>query len=67
MGQALSATSEDEAADLWSQAQDIVEEDLPTIPLVNSTPPAAASARVHGINGSGALNEYFNTVWVEQE
>ena len=40
--------------------------DLPTIPLDNSTPPAAAQADVMGVVGSGALNEYFNTAWLDR-
>jgi peptide/nickel transport system substrate-binding protein len=67
MNRALASTDEQEAADLWSQAQDMVAEDLPTIPLVHSTPPAAAGANVRGIVGSGALNEYFNTAWLAGE
>lgn len=66
MGEALASTDEAEAADLWSQAQDLVKADLPTIPLVHSTPPAAAAAKVKGIIGSGALNEYFNTAWISE-
>jgi hypothetical protein len=33
---------------------------------VHSTPPAAAQAYVKGIVGSGALNEYFNTAWLDK-
>ena len=67
MAQALESTDEAAAADLWSQAQDLVRADLPTIPLIHSTPPAAAKATVKGIVGSGALNEYFNTAWISAE
>lgn len=66
MGDALASTDEAEAATLWSQAQDLVKADLPTIPLIHSTPPAAAAAAVKGIVGSGALNEYFNTAWISR-
>lgn len=66
MAQALESTDEATAADLWAQAQDLVAADLPTIPLIHSTPPAAAKATVMGITGSGALNEYFNTAWINE-
>ncbi len=66
MGQALASTDEAVATDLWNQAQDLVAADLPTIPLIHSTPPAAAAAKVKGITGSGALNEYFNTAWIDE-
>ena len=66
MGQALSSIDEAERKALWEKAQDLVGADLPTIPLVNSTPPAAAQSYVKGVVGSGALNEYFNTVWLDK-
>jgi hypothetical protein len=36
------------------------------VPLVNSTTPAAAQAYVEGFVGSGAMNEYLNTVWLNR-
>jgi peptide/nickel transport system substrate-binding protein len=66
MNQALSSVDEAEQQELWEKAQDLVGADLPTIPLVNSTPPAAAQADVKGVVGSGALNEYFNTAWLDR-
>ena len=41
----------------WEEAQDILATDLPTIPLIHSTPPAAASADIKGFLGAGDLNE----------
>jgi hypothetical protein len=35
---------------------------MPTIPIVNSTPPGAYSSKVHGFVGAGNAIEYFNTV-----
>lgn len=66
MNDALAATDEATAQSLWEKAQDLVRADLPTVPLINSTPPAAARADVKGFVGSGALNEYFNTVWLDR-
>lgn len=66
MAKALESTDEATATELWSQAQDLVRADLPTIPLIHSTPPAAAKATIKGIIGSGALNEYFNTAWIDE-
>jgi peptide/nickel transport system substrate-binding protein len=50
----------------WTDAQNILAKDLPTVPLVNSKPPAAAKADVMGFVGSGNLTEYFNTVWLNR-
>ena len=66
MNDALAATDEATAKTLWEHAQDLLKKDLPTVPLINSTPPAAASATVMGFVGSGALNEYLNTVWLNR-
>jgi peptide/nickel transport system substrate-binding protein len=66
MNDALAATDEATAQSLWEHAQDLLAADLPTVPLINSTPPAAARAVVMGFVGSGGLNEYFNTVWLDE-
>jgi peptide/nickel transport system substrate-binding protein len=62
----LAATSDAEAAAAWGQAQDILAKDLPTVPLVNSKPPAAAKADVKGFIGAGNLTELMNTVWLDR-
>ncbi len=49
----------------WGQAQDLIAADLPTIPIVNSTPPGAMTSKVHGFVGAGNAIEYFNTVWIQ--
>jgi ABC-type transport system substrate-binding protein len=66
MKQAESAPSEAEANTLWEQAQDKILADMPTVPLVNSKPPAGAKAYVKGFVGSGALTEYLNSVWLDK-
>jgi len=66
MNDALAATDEATAKSLWEKAQDLLRADLPTVPLINSTPPAAARADVMGFVGSGGLNEYFNSVWLDR-
>lgn len=66
MNEALAATDEATAKALWEKAQDLIRADMPTVPLVNSTPPAAARADVKGFVGSGNLTEYFNTVWLDR-
>jgi peptide/nickel transport system substrate-binding protein len=63
---AESATDDATAGAAWSDAQDILGHDLPTIPLVNSQPPAAAKAYVKGFVGSGNLTEFFNSVWLDK-
>jgi peptide/nickel transport system substrate-binding protein len=67
MLQALEATDPAEASQLWSDAQDMLAADLPTVPLLHSTPPGAASARVQGFVGAGNLNELLNSVWLSEE
>jgi len=66
MNDGLAATDEATAKSLWEHAQDLLAADLPTVPLINSTPPAAAAADVMGFVGSGALTEFFNTVWLDR-
>jgi peptide/nickel transport system substrate-binding protein len=66
MNDALAATDEATAQSLWEHAQDLLRADIPTVPLINSTPPAAARAVVKGFVGSGGLNEYFNSVWLDE-
>ena len=62
----LSAATEEEAAEAWETAQDILAEDFPTVPLVHSKPPAAASADIKGFLGAGNLNEPFYPVWLDR-
>jgi peptide/nickel transport system substrate-binding protein len=66
MNDALAATDDATAKSLWEHAQDLLRADMPTVPLINSTPPAAAQAYVKGFVGSGGLNEYLNTVWLDK-
>jgi peptide/nickel transport system substrate-binding protein len=66
MNDALAATDEATAKSLWEHAQDLLAADLPTVPLINSTPPAAASVDVKDFVGNGALTEFFNTVWLDR-
>jgi len=63
---ALAAPTQDQANQDWGQAQDLLAQDMPTVPLVNSTPPGAYTSKVHGFVGAGNLVEYFNTVWLSQ-
>jgi peptide/nickel transport system substrate-binding protein len=60
------ATDSATAATAWGDAQDILARDLPTIPIVNSKPPAAAKADVMGFVGAGNLEELFNSVWLNR-
>jgi len=65
MLQALQAPSADQANQLWGQVQDLIAPDMPTVPIVNSTPPGAYTSKVHGFVGAGNAIEYFNTVWIQ--
>ena len=62
MLQALQAPTLDAANPLWGQVEDLLAADMPTIPIVNSTPPGAYNSKVHGFVGAGNAIEYFNTV-----
>ena len=64
--QAEKATDPAVAKPLWEQAQDQIAKDMPTVPIVNSTPPAAAKADVKGFVGSGNLTELLNSVWLDR-
>jgi len=66
MEAALQATTADTANTDWQKAQDIIVQDMPTLPLVNSAPPGAAKKTVQGFVGAGNLTEYFNSVWISK-
>jgi hypothetical protein len=36
------------------------------VPIVNSQPPGADTAKVHGFVGASNGIEYFNTVWLSK-
>lgn len=64
MNDALAAPDEATQKQLWEKAQDLIAADLPSIPIVNSTPPAVAQTYVKGFVGAGNLDEAFNSVWL---
>ncbi len=66
MNDALAAPDQATQQTLWTQAQDMIAADLPTIPMLNSTPPAVAGAYVKGFVGAGNLDEVMNTVWLSK-
>jgi len=66
MKDAEAATDDATAKSLWEKAQDMIRADMPTAPMVNSTPPAASAAFVKGFVGSGNLTEILNTVWLDK-
>jgi peptide/nickel transport system substrate-binding protein len=66
IAKALQASSTSEAQALWYRAQDLLAADLPTVPLLHTTPPAALAAYVRGFEGSGNLLEHLRTVWLDK-
>lgn len=66
MLQALQATTPDAANALWGQVQDLLAQDLPVVPIVNSQPPGAYRSNVHGYVGASNGIEYLNTVWLSK-
>jgi peptide/nickel transport system substrate-binding protein len=66
MNDALAAGTEAEAKTLWETAQDLIRADMPTVPIANSKPQAAATIDLKGFIGSAALNEPLNLVWLDR-
>ena len=66
MTKALQETTQDAANADWGQVQDLLAQDLPMVPIVNSTPPGAYTSKVHGFVPAGNGIEYFNTVTLSQ-
>ena len=66
MNDALAASDEATQKQLWEKAQDLIAADLPSIPIVHSTPPAVAQSYVQGFVGAGNLTELFNSVWLNK-
>jgi peptide/nickel transport system substrate-binding protein len=66
MLKALQEPTADAANADWGQVQDLLAQDLPMVPIVNSTPPGAYTSKVHGFVPAGNGIEYFNTVWLSQ-
>jgi len=66
MLKALGEPTVDAANADWGQVQDLLAADMPAVPIVNSTPPGALTAKVHGFVGASNGIEYFNTVWLSK-
>ncbi|MGA3029224.1 MAG: ABC transporter substrate-binding protein [Candidatus Limnocylindrales bacterium] len=66
MLKALAEPTVDAANADWGQVQDLLAADMPAVPIVNSTPPGALTAKVHGFVGASNGIEYFNTVWLSK-
>jgi peptide/nickel transport system substrate-binding protein len=62
MLKALGEPTADAATADWATVQDLLAQDLPVVPIVNSTPPGAYTSKVHGFVGASNGIEYFNTV-----
>jgi peptide/nickel transport system substrate-binding protein len=66
MLKALGEPTLDAANADWGQVQDLLAQDLPVVPIVNSTPPGAYTKKVNGFVPAGNGIEYFNTVWLSK-
>ncbi|WP_411349293.1 ABC transporter substrate-binding protein [Paenibacillus sp. WLX2291] len=64
--QAQRETDQDARAKLYEQAQVIVKEDAPWVPLVHSTPLLAASAKLKGYTPSPTGSEPYTEIYLEQ-
>ncbi len=63
---ALAAPSVAEAGRLWGLGQDELGQDIPTIPLVHTSPPGAAQTYVKGWIGAGTAIESYKAVWLDK-
>lgn len=63
---AANAKTDTEAAALWGKAQDLLFNDMPEVPLINVSPPAAAQKYVQGFVPTGLQLEELNTVWLNK-
>jgi ABC-type transport system substrate-binding protein len=63
---AANAKTDAEAAALWGKAQDLLAADMPEVPLINVSPPAAAQRYVQGFVSTGTQLELLNTVWLNK-
>ena len=66
MLQALSDPNPAMAKADWVSAQNMVEADMPTVPLLTSKLPAGAKKYVMGFVGAGNRTEILNTVWLNK-
>ncbi len=66
MLKALAEPTEAAANADWGTVQDLLAQDLPVVPIVNSTPPGAYTSKVKGFVGAGNAIEYFNSVYLSQ-
>jgi peptide/nickel transport system substrate-binding protein len=66
MLKALGEPTADAANADWGQVQDLLAQDLPAVPIVNSTPPGVYTSKVHGFVGASNGIEYFNSVWLSK-
>jgi peptide/nickel transport system substrate-binding protein len=66
MKDALAAADDATAKSLWEKAQDLIAADLPTLPMVTSSPPGVAQAFVKGFVGAGNLVEPMSLVWLDK-
>jgi peptide/nickel transport system substrate-binding protein len=64
MGEAISATSEDKAVELWKQANRIVTDDAAIAPIVNDKAPYVLSKNVQGFVSPSEEWYDLNRVWL---
>jgi peptide/nickel transport system substrate-binding protein len=64
MGEAISATSEDQAVELWKQANRIVTDDAAIAPIVNDKAPYVLSRNVQGFVSPSEEWYDLNRVWL---
>ncbi len=61
---ALSAATPEQANQSWGRAQDRIAQDMPVVPLIQSTSLAAYDSKIQGFVGSANLDEQLNTIWI---
>ncbi len=63
--EAVRAPTAAQANQYWGQAQDLIAQDMPMVPIVNSNPPGAYSSRVHGFVPAGNGYFFYSSVWIQ--
>ncbi|MNW00814.1 Heme-binding protein A precursor [compost metagenome] len=63
--EAQKETDQNKRADLYKQAQVIIKEDAPWIPLVHTTPLLAAKANLKGYVPGPTGTEYYSDIYFE--
>jgi peptide/nickel transport system substrate-binding protein len=66
MQKAIEMPTLEEAVPLWEQAQDMLGEDVPTVPMIHSIAVAALRDYVKGYQPSVGVVEHLDSIWLDK-